>query len=206
MRFRLQITLLSIALLLVNFEAQGQHHPTSRVDSLLREARALIGTPYRYGATGNGAFDCTGFTMRLFSRYGYTLARSAAAQAKQGRAIPRDSLRKGDLVVFSGRRVSKSVAGHIGIVLDADSTGNFTFIHACHRGVIISNFASESYYRKRYISARRVLRDEELRYPKFEQLLKEPLELYPPFRVEIAWQDIRLPHYEKRKRVSKGKR
>lgn len=168
-------------------------HPTSRADSLIRDAYLLIGSPYKYGAVGPKRFDCTGFTMHLFARYNYSLGRSSAAQARQGRPVARDSLRRGDLVVFSGRRISKSLPGHIGIVVDADSTGNFIFIHACHRGVIVSNFASESYYRKRYITARRVLDDCEFIYPHFKSLLPQCKELNLEVKLEPISVDIVKP-------------
>lgn len=153
---------------------------TSRADSLLREARALLGTCYRYGATGNGAFDCSGLTAHLFGRHGYTLARSARAQARQGVFVGRDSLQPGDLVVFTGRRINKNRAGHIGIVVAVEE-GDFRFIHACHRGVVESSFSQERYYRDRYIEARRILSVEDYRFPTLRppmpavELFNEPL-------------------------------
>ncbi len=161
--------LIPLCLLLLPLRAFGDERPreraTSRVDSLLRDARSLLGARYRYGAMGNGAFDCSGFTAHLFGRYGYHLARSARAQAQQGEPIGRDSLRVGDLVLFTGRRINKSRAGHIGIVVEVDSTGDFRFIHACHRGVIESRFSEERYYRERYIEARRIFSPDDHLFP-----------------------------------------
>uniref|UniRef100_UPI0040565E45 C40 family peptidase n=1 Tax=Alistipes sp. TaxID=1872444 RepID=UPI0040565E45 len=161
--------LIPLFLLLVPLRAFGDEWPreraTSRVDSLLRDARSLLGARYRYGAMGNGAFDCSGFTAHLFGRYGYHLGRSARAQAQQGELVGRDSLRVGDLVVFTGRRINKSRAGHIGIVVEVDSTGDFRFIHACHRGVIESRFSEERYYRERYIGARRIFSPDDHLFP-----------------------------------------
>lgn len=133
--------------------------PATRVDSLLRDAYSCIGIRYRYGASGSKGFDCSGFTSYIFRKYGYELGRSSRAQARDGVAVAREELLPGDIVVFSGRRISKSVAGHVGIVVSVDrSTGDFSFIHAsCSRGVTVSRFGAERYYMQRYIDARRIL-------------------------------------------------
>ena len=133
--------------------------PATRVDSLLRDAFGCLGVRYRYGASGERGFDCSGFTSYIFRKYGYELGRSSRAQARDGIAVGRDSLLPGDIVVFSGRRISKNVAGHVGIVVSVDrSTGDFSFIHAsCSRGVTVSRLGAERYYAQRYIDARRIL-------------------------------------------------
>ncbi len=150
---------------------------SSLVDSLLRDAKRYIGTRYRYGASGEKGFDCTGFTSFIFRKYGYSLERSSRGQARQGTAVKRDSLLPGDLVVFSGRRISKHTAGHVGIVVSVDrSTGDFSFIHACSRGVMISRFAAERYYVQRYLDARRILPPEAyLFHTAFEPILNESI-------------------------------
>lgn len=138
----------------------------SRVDSLLTEAKNHIGKRYKYGSAGDNAFDCSGYTSYVFGKYGYKLNRSSRGQALQGVAVSRDELIPGDLVMFAGRKVSKSRVGHVGIVVSVDrSTGNFTFIHACSRGVMISDFAAERYYVQRYICARRVLSLDDYKQP-----------------------------------------
>lgn len=139
----------------------------SRVDSLLAEAESHVGKRYRYGATGGDAFDCSGYTSYVFGKYGCKLGRSSRGQALQGEAVSREELMPGDLVMFSGRKVSKSRVGHVGIVVSVDrATGDFRFIHAStSRGVTISDFAAERYYAQRYICARRVLTLDDYRQP-----------------------------------------
>lgn len=138
----------------------------SRVDSLLAEAKCHIGKRYRYGSSGADAFDCSGYTSYVFGKYGYKLDRSSRGQALQGMAVSREELMPGDLVMFAGRKVSKSRVGHVGIVVSVDrATGDFTFIHACSRGVMISDFSAERYYVQRYICARRVLTLDDYKLP-----------------------------------------
>lgn len=86
------------------------------------------------------------------NQYDLDLPRTSAAQAKAGTHVDQEDLRMGDLVFFntSGRGVS-----HAGIYV-----GNDQFAHAStSKGVRISKL-SESYYKTRYVTARRVISQE----------------------------------------------
>ncbi len=83
-------------------------------DAMTRDTRARVlhiaaskkGTPYRYGATGPRAFDCSGYTRWVFRKVGRHLPRTSRAQARHARPVSRSQRRKGDLVFFrSGGRV-----------------------------------------------------------------------------------------------------
>ncbi len=114
-------------------------------------AMQYLGTPYAYGGTGSGGFDCSGFTMHVFSNFGVSLAHGATPQLNNGYAVSQSELQPGDLVFFFGTYNTSSAASHVGIYI-----GGGQFIHAStSRGVIISSL-SESYYASRYLSARRV--------------------------------------------------
>lgn len=129
-------------------------------DRIIEEASLYIGTPYRYGAGGPKAFDCSGFSSFIFRQFGYRLSHSSKGQAKEGRAVegPLSNLQKGDIAVFGARR-NKDDVGHVGIVIDVNGSGtNFRFIHAARGGVMISEL-QEEYYRERYLGARRILPD-----------------------------------------------
>lgn len=116
---------------------------------LLYRAHQFIGTPYSMGATGNGAFDCSGFTMRVFALFGVNLPRTADVQYNCGKAVPSGQERAGDLVFFETYLPGPS---HVGIYV-----GNRTFIHASSsRGVTISSL-QQPYYAARYLGAKRVL-------------------------------------------------
>lgn len=114
-------------------------------------AQQYLGTPYAYGGTGSGGFDCSGFTMHVFSSFGISLAHGATPQLNNGYAVSMSDLQPGDLVFFFGTYNTSSAASHVGIYI-----GGGQFIHASSsRGVIISSL-SESYYANRYLTARRV--------------------------------------------------
>lgn len=95
----------------------------------LRVAARQQGDPYRYGAAGPNAFDCSGLMLYSFRAAGLHLPRTAAAQAGAVRHIARSRMRRGDLVFFtSGRHVY-----HVGIY-DGWSHGKRIIIHAPYSG------------------------------------------------------------------------
>lgn len=130
-------------------------------DRIIDEARQWMGTPYRRGGNGPKVFDCTGFTKFIYGKFGYTLGRTVPAQAGDGKELIGNlsDLQKGDILIFASRP-NKRRMGHAGIFIGMDSTGtNFSFIHAAvHGGVQINNL-KETYYRDRFLGARRILPD-----------------------------------------------
>ena len=126
------------------------------LNDLLSEARSHIGKRYSRGSKGPSAFDCSGFSSYVYRQFGYSLSPSSRDQYMQGEKVDRKELRKGDLVFFKGRSIKGGV-GHVGIVVDADENGNFSFIHAAtSKGITISN-CSEPYYAARFIGGKRVI-------------------------------------------------
>lgn len=127
------------------------------LNDLLSEARSHMGKRYSRGSKGPGAFDCSGFSSYVYRQFGYNLSPSSRDQyANEGEKVDRKELRKGDLVFFKGRS-TKGGVGHVGIVVDADEKGNFSFIHAAtSKGITISN-CNEPYYASRFIGGKRVI-------------------------------------------------
>lgn len=78
----------------------------------LAVARSKQGDPYRWGAAGPYAFDCSGLTYYSYKRAGKTLPRVAQSQYNHTRHIGWQYRRPGDLV-FIGYS-SRSVY-HVGI-------------------------------------------------------------------------------------------
>lgn len=127
-------------------------------DSIVARAMKHLGARYRYGHTGPKTFDCSGFTSYVFGLEDIKLSRTSRSQFQEGSVVKRIAdLQAGDLVFFGGRRSSRSV-GHVGIVTEVNPENNtFKFVHASNSGVKVDESTS-SYYKRRYIGARRVLK------------------------------------------------
>lgn len=84
------------------------------------------GTPYVWGGTSPGGFDCSGLIQWAYSQAGISLPRTAASQAQAGTPVPRSQLKPGDLVYFY------SPVTHIGIYI-----GNGKMVHAPNTGSVV---------------------------------------------------------------------
>ncbi|MFP5019172.1 C40 family peptidase [Pseudonocardia phyllosphaerae] len=91
--------------------------------SALDTAKAQIGKPYSWGASGPSAFDCSGLVQYAFSKAGRDVPRTSSAQASAGTAVSKSALQPGDLVFFY------TPVSHVGIY-----TGNGKVVHASTSG------------------------------------------------------------------------
>ncbi|MCZ8518413.1 C40 family peptidase [Paenibacillus caseinilyticus] len=127
------------------------------VPGLIAQAKRYLGVKYDFGARPypqSGRFDCSTFTQYIFGKYGVSLNRTARAQARQGTAVSRKSLRKGDLMFFyvPGRFKTNRTVGHVSIYM-----GNQLMIHASPKpkdGVQITRI-NKPYWKQTFLTARR---------------------------------------------------
>ena len=110
-------------------------------------ARTRIGSGYAMGASGPGAFDCSGLMLWAFARDGVTLPHSSFALYGMGRAVERDEIRAGDLVFFD---TNGPGASHVGI-----ATGRGTVVSATSSGVM-EHPSTDAYWGSAYVGARRL--------------------------------------------------
>jgi cell wall-associated NlpC family hydrolase len=96
---------------------------SSKGQTALAWAKKQLGKPYRFGATGPNAYDCSGLTLGAWKAAGVSLNRTSQAQFRNGRAVSRSELQPGDLVFF-----------YSGISHVALYAGNGMVIHAPHPG------------------------------------------------------------------------
>ena len=106
---------------------------------VINEAATHRGKPYQWGATGPSRFDCSGFTMYVFGRFGKSLPHNSRQQYNAVRRIPKSEKRVGDLIFTYNSG---------GIYHVAIYTGNGYIWHSPHSGDVVkhSPIWSESYY------------------------------------------------------------
>lgn len=122
-------------------------------DRLLLDVVGYLGVPYVYGGNDRHGLDCSGFTTQVYRSAANTLLpRTARGQYGAGRPVPDGELQFGDLVFFN---TTGRIPSHVGIYIEDD-----IFAHASvTRGVTFSSLES-TYYRKRYVGARRIAHGE----------------------------------------------
>ncbi|MCX5603920.1 NlpC/P60 family protein [Streptomyces phaeochromogenes] len=99
---------------------------TAKADKALAFARAQIGKPYVWGASGPGSYDCSGLTQAAWKAAGVTLPRTTWDQVKAGTTVSVNSAQPGDLVFFYDD------ISHVGIYI-----GDGMMIHAPKPGAYV---------------------------------------------------------------------
>lgn len=123
-------------------------------EEVVNDAMKYEGVSYKWGGTNpQSGFDCSGFVTYVFGLIGCVMPHSSRKLfSKDNEVTDFKLLHKGDLVFFSGSRVSSGI-GHVGIVVDVDPlTGRFDFVHAAYGGVQVSS-STDAYYSKRLLCA-----------------------------------------------------
>jgi cell wall-associated NlpC family hydrolase len=129
-------------------------------DSIIAFGKQYLGKKYCYGScTPKKGFDCSGFVYYVFGHFNMKVPRASMDYEKQGRIIPVDSARKGDVMVFTGTKPKNRKPGHVGIVVS--ETGEaLKFMHSSSgrkaNGIIITDYSSSPYYKSRFIKVVRV--------------------------------------------------
>ncbi|MET9501234.1 NlpC/P60 family protein [Streptomyces sp. NPDC006622] len=91
----------------------------TKAEKALAFARAQIGKPYVWGATGPDSYDCSGLTQAAWKAAGVTLPRVTYDQVNAGTTVSLSAAHPGDLVFFYGD------VTHVGLYI-----GNGMMIHA----------------------------------------------------------------------------
>jgi cell wall-associated NlpC family hydrolase len=124
---------------------------TQQASSLVINALAFLGVPYKYGGnTFDTGFDCSGFVRAVYEQsMGKLLPRRSDEQAAATQPIERSELQPGDLVFFNTLRRSFS---HVGIYI-----GDGKFVHSPRAGAQVRvEDMRVAYWNKRFNGARRV--------------------------------------------------
>lgn len=119
-------------------------------EAIIDYAYTYLGTPYVYGGSSYSGTDCSGFTMRVFAEYGYSLPHGCTGQYRISTPVTTAERQRGDLVFFTA--YGQGDFEHVGIYL-----GGGAFIHASSSKGVIVSYLSETYYAENYIGAARLI-------------------------------------------------
>ena len=141
----------------------GSSSTTSKQTEIVNYAKQFLGVPYVYGGASKSGFDCSGFTMYVYKKFGISMRHGAQAQSKIGTAVNtnkksasslKGNLQLGDLVFFLDYETMDEI-GHCEIYI-----GDGKFIHASSGSghcVKINSLLPGDYYNTRYCAARRII-------------------------------------------------
>lgn len=119
---------------------------TFNTEALITEGKKYIGVPYVWGGSTPNGFDCSGFLNYVFGKVGVSIPRTV--ETIWNATTPVSTPQKGDLVFFTTYKEGPS---HAGIYL-----GNNQFLHAgTSKGVTITDM-NNSYWKARYLGAKKV--------------------------------------------------
>ena len=116
---------------------KGSDQKESVRSSMVAFAKQYLGNRYVYGGTSlTNGIDCSGFTMRIYEHFGYSIPRTSSAQAAYTTTIAASEAKPGDLFFYGNGSSVSHVAMYI---------GGGQVIHASNErtGIKISN----AYYR-----------------------------------------------------------
>jgi peptidoglycan DL-endopeptidase CwlO len=99
---------------------------SSKAAQAIAFAKAQLGKPYVWGATGPSSFDCSGLTQAAWKSAGISLPRTTWDQVKTGTRVSTSQLQPGDLVFFYDD------ISHVGLYI-----GDGMMIHAPKPGDVV---------------------------------------------------------------------
>jgi len=107
---------------------------------IVNEAKKHLGKPYKWGAAGPDAFDCSGLVVYVYQKAaGMNLPHGTSSLINMGKKVSRKKLQPGDLVFPH--------SGHVGI-----SLGGEQYIHAPQTGDVVKIRSIN-----KFLTARRIL-------------------------------------------------
>jgi cell wall-associated NlpC family hydrolase len=99
---------------------------TPRARAAVTAAFAALGKPYRWGAVGPDAYDCSGLVQQAWRAAGVKIPRTSSQQARSGDGVSLSAIKPGDLVIYYGGQ------SHVGIYV-----GDGMVIHSPHTGTTV---------------------------------------------------------------------
>jgi cell wall-associated NlpC family hydrolase len=128
-----------------------------QIDSIIKEAKSHIGTPYLAEGKQPGGFDCSGFMFYLHKPYCIYLPYYSFQMHEVGKRIETKLAKKGDLILFKGFDLNTTTAGHVGLVI-SELNEPIVFIHSStSKGIKIDKLKGNTYFEPRFLEIRRIV-------------------------------------------------
>lgn len=125
------------------------------ISNIIKTAKTYEGTKYKFGGTTKKGMDCSGLVYVAYGKEDIKLPRVSRDMARQGKSVSIKKLAEGDLLFFKTGK-SKNRVNHVGIVTKVKN-GEVFFIHASTTRGVINSSLNESYWRKTFVEARRII-------------------------------------------------
>ncbi|AIY06310.1 peptidoglycan hydrolase [Planococcus sp. PAMC 21323] len=113
--------------------------------SVVSEALALQGIPYKFGGTTTSGFDCSGFIQYAFKQAGKSVSRTTLTQFAESYTV--STPQPGDLVFFAN--TYRPGISHVGIYI-----GNNQFVHSGGAKAEVKSM-NDPYWGKKFHSFKR---------------------------------------------------
>jgi cell wall-associated NlpC family hydrolase len=106
-----------------------QPAPSSAAVTAIAFAIGQLGKPYRWGADGPDAFDCSGLVFAAYAAAGIAIARTTFGWRHDGPEVPLAEIQPGDLLFSAGGDGTPANPGHVvmylgsGLIIQAPNPG-----------------------------------------------------------------------------------
>ena len=127
----------------------------TKTDNIIATAKSFEGTKYKYGGTTAKGMDCSGLIYVSFKNEDVHLPRISRDMATKGKPIQLNEVQKGDLLFFKTKAKGGSI-NHVGLVVNA-TKNNIEFIHATTSKGVVTSSLSETYWKRAFRRAKRIL-------------------------------------------------
>ncbi|MDB0602486.1 C40 family peptidase [Tenacibaculum maritimum] len=127
----------------------------SIADKIVWTAVSYKGVPYKYAGSNRKGMDCSGLIYTSFKSRNIDLPRTSRQMYEKGYLVRLKEVKRGDLLFFKTTN-KRGKVNHVGLVTSIKNS-EIRFIHSTSsKGVIVSSL-KESYWKKAFIKAKKVI-------------------------------------------------
>lgn len=138
---------------LINNQKNKKTLLNNLLNKIIKESNTYLGTPYLWGGTTRNGIDCSAFVKNVYLSVGIKLPRVSQNQAKVGKTITLDKIRKGDLIFFETDKNRPNTVSHVGIYL---GSGNLIHASSKNKKVVIVPL-NQGYFLSKIVIIKRIV-------------------------------------------------